>query len=150
MKKLVFTMLLAVLGACCATPRPENAEFRELLKEHALVVYKDGKTIFYDESGIRPVLLHLKQGSFKDAFVADRIIGKASALLLVYGGVQEVYTPIVSKPAVAVFRQYGVKYEADEVIENVLNRRKDGLCPMERKVVHVDSPAEAYRIFSTD
>lgn len=149
MKKFLFLVCLTLLSSCrSAVVRPDNSVFRESLKEHALAVYKDGRTTFYNAGGIQPLLLHLKNGTFKGAFVADRIIGKASALLLVYGGAEEVYTPLISKPAVEVFKAHNVKYSADKQIDNVLNRRKDGLCPMEQKVKDVSDPARAYEIFS--
>ena len=130
--------------------RPDTDFLRNQLKEHTLIVYKDGKTTFYDERGLDPLLIRLNDGTFKDAFVADRIVGKASALLHVYGQVKEVYTPVISKPAIKIYEKYGIKYSADQVLDNILNRTKTGLCPMDLKVQDTDDPAEAYRIFSEE
>lgn len=148
MKKLLACLFAAFLFSCAASTRPDTDFLRERLKEHTLIVCKDGKTAFYDERGLQPLLVRLNDGAFKDAFVADRIVGKASALLHVYGGVKEVYTPVIAKPAIAVYEKHGVKYSADKVVENIRNKTNTGLCPMEMKVRNIDDPAEAYRVFS--
>ena len=91
---------------------------------------------------------YLKENDFENAYVADKRIGKASALLLVYGKVRQVYTPVISKPAVKVFEDNNVKYRADEIVENIKNQSGTDLCPMEKKVMNIDSPQEAYELFS--
>ena len=58
-----------------------------------------------------------------------------------------VYTPLISKPAVEVFKKHSVKYSADRVVDNIKNRKGDDLCPMEKKVSSIDSPDEAYKLF---
>ena len=143
MIKKVITLFVLFLCGCATDYMP----YKELLKEHTLVMEKDGVITTFDQRGIQPLLKQLEQGTFENAFVADRIIGKAAALLYVYGKVQKVYTPIISKPAIQVFEEYGVDYTADQVIENIKNRKNDGLCPMEMKVLFVSEPAEAYQIF---
>ena len=148
MKKYLICLITFFLVSCASCPRPETAVLRNQLKEHTLIVYKDGKTTFYDERGLQPLLIRLNDDTFKNAFVADRIVGKASALLHVYGGVKEVYTPVIAKQAAAVYEKHGIKYSADKVVENIRNRTNTGLCPMEMKVQNIDDPAEAYRIFS--
>lgn len=143
MKKIITFILLFLCG--CAT---DYRSYRDLLKEHTLVMEKDGVVSTFDQRGIKPLLKQLKQGNFENAFLADRIIGKAAALLYVYGKVKKVYTPTISKPAIQVFEEYGIDYTADQVIENIKNREKTGLCPMETKVLFTSDPVEAYKIFS--
>lgn len=148
MKTFFISLLTVVLTACAACPRPETSVLREQLKEHTLVVYKDGKPTFYDERGIQPLLIQIKQGTLKDAFVADRVVGKAAALLHVYAQVKEVYTPVLSKQAIPVYEKHNIPYTADKIIDNIRNRTNTDLCPMEKKVQNVNDPAEAYRLFS--
>ena len=148
MKKYLICLTTVFLVSCVSCPRPDTDMLRDQLKEYTLIVYKDDKINFYNERGLRPLLIRLNDGTFRDAFIADRIVGKASALLHVFGRVKEVYTPVISKPAVAVYEKYGIKYHADKVIDNIRNRTNTGLCPMEMKVQNIDDPAEAYRLFS--
>lgn len=126
----------------------QNKEIaKQQLNTHSLVVVKDGRTSVYDGRGIKPVVDYLEKDNFDGAFVADKVIGKASALLLVYGKVQEVYTPAISKPAVKVFEDNNVKYSADKIVDNIINRTGTDLCPMEKKVQNIDNPKKAYKLF---
>lgn len=77
---------------------------REQLSEHSLVVIKEGKTEVYDGRGIKPLVDYVRNKDFERAYAGDKVIGKAAALLFVYGGAKYVYTPLISKPAVEVFK----------------------------------------------
>ncbi|MCQ2965432.1 MAG: DUF1893 domain-containing protein [Alphaproteobacteria bacterium] len=144
MKKIITIFFLFFCG--CTT---DYSQYRDLLKEHTLVMEKDGVVTTFDQRGINPLLKQLEQGTFEGAFLADRIVGKAAALLYVYGKVKKVYTLTISKPAIQVFEEYGIKYTADQVIENIRNREKTGLCPMETKVLFISDPTEAYKVLSS-
>lgn len=132
----------------CNAEITDKVTAKRLLETHSLVVVKDGKTSVYDGRGIKPVVDYLSKDNFKGAFVADKVIGKASALLLVYGKVQEVYTPTISKPAAKVFEDNNIKYSADKIVDNIINRTGTDLCPMEKKVQNIDNPKKAYKLFS--
>ena len=112
-----------------------------------MLVYKDGQISYQDEHGIKPLLIQIKKKGLKDAIVVDKLVGKAAALLMVYGGVKQVHTNIIAKDAMIVFEKYNIKYSANEIVEYIQNRTKDGLCPMEEKVKNIDKPKKAYKIF---
>ena len=69
---------------------------------------------------------------------------------MVYGKVKQVHTDIIAKDAITVFEKYKVKYSYNKVVDYILNVKKDGLCPMEQKVKDIDSPKEAYKIFTEE
>ena len=112
------------------------------------LVYKDGNITFQDEHGIQPLLIQIKKKGLKNAIAVDKVIGKAAALLMVYGKVKQVHTNIIAKDAIPVFEKYKVEYSYNEVVDYIQNNKKDGLCPMEQKVLNVDSPKKAYKIFA--
>lgn len=121
---------------------------RELLTKggYTCVAVKNGASCFSTERGVQPLLhwLELPEEPLREAAVADKVIGKAAALLMVYAGVKEVYTAVISEPAAAVFRSCGVPYKAGKCVPRIINRQGDGLCPMESRVMDTDSPEEAY------
>ena len=99
------------------------------------------------ERGVKP-LLHLlteKKGFLKGASVADKVIGKAAALLMVLGEIKEVHTLIISEPAIKVFEKYNISCFYDKKVDRIINRTGDGLCPMETLCLDVDNPAEAFQ-----
>ena len=80
------------------------------------------------------------------AVIADRVIGKGAALLLVKGGVSEVFAYVMSKPALDILNRTGIKVNYAELQSNIVNRTGDGICPVEALTMHTDSPDEAYSL----
>lgn len=118
---------------------------KETLKENDYsIIASNGYHSF--DSGIKPVIVPMCEdiSFFKGLSVADKLIGKASAMLLCLSGVKEVYTPVLSKSGKEIFEKYGVSYEYDELAEYIINRKGDGMCPMELTVKDIDDPKEAF------
>lgn len=98
------------------------------------------------ERGVKP-LMHLlkeKKGFLKGASVADKVIGKAAALLMVLGEIKEVHTLIISEPAIKVFEKHNIPCFYDKKVTRIVNRTGDGLCPMETLCLDVENPQEAF------
>lgn len=112
-----------------------------------LVVISSDKGVFTSsDRGVKP-LLHLLENEkdfLKGASVADKVIGKAAALLMVLGGVKEVHTNIISEPAMEVFEKHKITFFFDKKVERIINRKGDGLCPMETLCIDVEEPSEAF------
>ena len=83
------------------------------------------------------------------ASLADRVAGKAVALLCVYAKIKEVYAEILSKKAKAVFEENGISCEWKELVNNILDLSKSGVCPFEKAAIGILDPKDAYRTFKT-
>lgn len=81
----------------------------------------------------------------RGASVADRVIGRGAALMLVRGGVAEVYARLISLGAAEVLHRAGVRLTSDCEVPYIRNRQGDGMCPVERLTADTDSPEEACR-----
>lgn len=79
---------------------------------------------------------------------ADRIVGKAAALLFVLAKVKEVYSEVMSKSAAAVFDKHGISYSCGVLTDRIINRKGDDICPMEKLTMNIDDPALAYSAIS--
>ncbi len=148
-RNIVFGALtFALIFNCAYAKKLSSTEkiLKEQLQNHSLVVIKDNKMICLDGKGISPILRYLENDNFENAAVGDKKIGRASALLLVHGKVKQVYTPVISKPAIEVLKAFHVDYTAEKVVDNILNQTQTDLCPMEKKVKDVNSPDEAYEL----
>lgn len=77
--------------------------------------------------------------------VADKIVGKAIALLCVYAKVEAVYAKILSKEAEKVFEKYKIYHEWDVMVENILNVSKVEKCPFEKLAAEISDPKDAYK-----
>lgn len=119
---------------------------KQLLDEGAaLAIVNGGGEFTYNERGIK-TLLSLQSGSLTGAFVADKVVGKAAAMMLVRGGAIEVYAEIISQPALEVLKAHRVICLYGEIVPNIINRDKTGICPMEQAVLDENDIAKAYKI----
>lgn len=80
----------------------------------------------------------------RGASVADRIIGRGAALLLVKGGAAEVYAQVISSGAIEVLIQAGIEVEYGQLVANIINRTGTDICPVEKLTADTSSPDEAY------
>lgn len=119
-----------------------------LLKEnHTIVIYKNDASVYTsNDRGVAPLMKLLKENKaqLKDAMIADKVVGKAAALLMAYGKVKEVYTPTISTPALQVFKNHNIEIHYDKEVGRIINRKGDGLCPMETLCLNIENPEDAF------
>lgn len=118
-----------------------------LNENHTIVIYKNDASVHTsNDRGVAPLMKLLKEDNtqLQDAMIADKVIGKAAALLMVYAKVKEVYTPTISTPALQVFKNNNIEIHYDKEVERIVNRKGDGLCPMETLCMYIENPEEAY------
>lgn len=89
-------------------------------------------------------LLSLEPAFLQGAQIADKVIGKAAAALMVLGGVQEIYTDIISEPALTLLRNAGIKIEYMQVVPRIRNRANTGWCPMETICYEVETAEDMF------
>lgn len=108
----------------------------------------DGRLAVFAHSGVADLFaLVTDDPSFLDgASVADRVIGRGAALLLVLGGVAKVYAKVISSGALEVLRRAGVEVAYGESVPCIINRAGTGVCPVEQLTAATSSPDEAYRL----
>ena len=123
----------------------------ELYEEKlTLVIVKNGCVLFQTDSHrISGFLDAIEKcgSSLEGASVADRVIGKAVALLCVFAKVKEVYASVLSRKAQAIFKDNKIGCQWKELVENVLDANKTGMCPFEKAAADISKPEEAYRAF---
>ena len=93
--------------------------------------------------GILPLLELWEETKLKDASVADRIIGKAAALLLILGGAKAAYGEVMSENAYRLLTEAGLEVQYGSLVPYIVNRKEDGMCPMEQAVAGLSDPKEA-------
>lgn len=98
-----------------------------------LIIKNRGRTASFFDRGIKN-LWQAAAGEDKilqGADVEDSIVGKAAALLMICGGVKSVKAGVLSEGGKAELEKYGVPYAYDALVPNIINRKGDGICPME-------------------
>lgn len=123
----------------------------ELYEENlTLAIVKNGEVLYETKSNRISGFLNAIENlgsKLEGASLADRVAGKAIALLCVYVKIKEVYATVLSRKAQAVLKQYKINCHWQELVENVLDQNKIGICPFEKAAANISSPQEAYKAF---
>jgi len=123
------------------------AKNRLIQKDLSLVIVKDAKVLFETDShGIGDLLKAINQiqNQMKGSSVADRIVGRAAALLFVFSGVTSVFAVTASDGGIEVLKKNSVFCEYESRVTNVLNLKRTDVCPFEKLVAKLSSPEKAY------
>lgn len=101
----------------------------------SLVVLKNNKIQTYHNDGIKDLIMLLSEDkeALTNTIIADKIIGKVAASIMIKAGVKEIYTEMISEFAVEILEEHNIKFEYNKKIPFIENRTKTGMCPMESK-----------------
>ena len=116
-------------------------------KDLALVIAKKGAVVFETSShGIGGLLKAIEEldKKMKDSSVADRIVGKAAALLCVYAGVVAVFAVTASEKGIRALRDNNIICRFGNEVPHILNYKRNDICPFEKLVINISDSKEAY------
>lgn len=113
----------------------------------SLVVVRGSQTWQYFGRGIKPLyeLLTIEGPKLKGGALADKVMGKAAALLTLHAGLASSYAKVMSRPAYNLLLANNINVTCDILVEHILNREQTGFCPMETLTANITDPDEAYR-----
>lgn len=117
---------------------------------YSCVIRKGDDTRTYHQRGVADLwqLCHDEEHFLQGAHIADKVIGKGAAALMIYGGAREVYADVISRPALALLQEHGFEVSYREVTDRIVNRRGDGLCPVETLCVDLTTIDEMVETIS--
>jgi hypothetical protein len=130
----------------------EIAEERLKQKNLALVIVKGGNVVFKTSShGLGGLLKAIEalDKEMRDSSVADKIVGRAAALLCVYARVFAVFAVTASERAIQVLKVNNVLCKFEDRVPYILNLEKTDICPFEKLVINLSNPKEAYERLKT-
>jgi hypothetical protein len=116
-------------------------------KNLALVIAKRGEVVFETSShGIGGLLKAIEEldKEMNGSSVADRIVGKAAALLCVYAGVVAVFAVTASEKGIRALRDNNVLCRFGSKFPHILNYKRNDICPFEKLVINISNSKEAY------
>ena len=124
-----------------------DMEAVNMIKEgKASCVVIKGKTIIHtaDGRGVSPLmqLYREKPEKLENAYVVDKIIGKAAAMILVLCGTKKVYGEIMSAAGLAFLQEHEIETGYGRCVDALSAREGSGICPIEKSVLSVDDPIE--------
>ena len=124
----------------------ELAKARFCADSLAFVIVKDGAVL---RTGTREGIGELIEAvdalgdAARGASLADKIVGKAVAMVARAAQIRAVYSPLASQAARDALAIEHIPLEYDRLVPLILNKRNDGPCPMERLTQPIHDPAQA-------
>ena len=123
---------------------------KEILKYNKYsCVISDGNEMVYTsvERGVKPLLEYyhhqFSQSCDHSLYVADKVIGKGAAFILVLLSIKGLYTPVISQSALELLQKYGIEVQCDRIAPFIKNRTGEGRCPIESAVIDEEDPVMA-------
>lgn len=96
------------------------------------------------ERGVKPLLDFLdSKTNFKGFSAADKTIGAGAAHLYLLLGVKTVWAKVISQSALDILKSANIKAEYETLVPYIINRRGDGMCPIEKAVKDITNSDEA-------
>ena len=119
-----------------------------LLSDDTLQVYKDNKLLFSsNKDRLLPLLEYIDRfvPHHRQVVIFDEVMGNAAALLSIFAGCQEVYSPLGSQIATKTLEKYGIKYYITEIVPYIQQPNGKDMCPMEKLSLD-KGPEEFYKV----
>lgn len=99
---------------------------------HSLVV-SNGRVETFDRPGVIDLyeLLIDEPAFLEGAEVADKVVGKGAAALMILGKIRALQANVISEPALNLLSQSAIQVSYKSLVHNIINRAGDGICPVE-------------------
>ena len=116
-----------------------------LFAEKCSCVVRNGDEVrIFRERGVKDLyrLLREEPQLLDGAFVADKVVGKGAAALMILGGVDELFADVVSRAALDLLAAAGKAVAYTVAVPHIINRADDGICPVERLCAEAQTAGE--------
>lgn len=147
----ILVMTAMVLSGCVLTdgmavsPALQERMKASLDAGKAAVIARDGKIVAELEGrGVKPLLdaLAADPKAFEGVVAMDKVIGRAAAAIYIVGKADTVIAPVMSVGAKELLERHGVKAVTENPVPYIINRRRDGMCPMDKATMDLENPEE--------
>lgn len=115
----------------------------------SLVVKNHGIVTTYSKPGVRDLehLLDHDPEMLQGATIADKVIGKAAAAMVVVGGVKELYAEAMSKKAIPFLEEAGIAYTYGTLVDTI--KEEGDRCQLEKITAPATTPEETVALLRT-
>lgn len=113
---------------------------------YSCVISNNGDIRTFTQHGITDLydLLNNDLEFLNGACIADKVIGKGAAALIILGGVSEIYADIISASALGLLLKHNIKVEYVKNVAFIENRNQTDWCPIERMCYDEETPETIY------
>ncbi len=111
-------------------------------EKQAIVIVKEGRVIFSSNGkGIKPIYTALNdlKDELSGSSIADKVVGKAAAMIYECAGIKELSTKLISESAISVLENTSIIYNYEKSVPYIKNRDQSGMCPIETLSLKVNN-----------
>ena len=123
-----------------------NAGLKTLLEKSgcSCVIANGGAVRQFHQRGVADLLrlLHEEPEFLRGAEIADKVVGKGAAALMISGGIKEIYAAVLSQKAADLLSRYGIPCSYGKLTDGIINRQGTGPCPVESLCSDCDTAEE--------
>ena len=111
---------------------------------YSCTIANKGEIRTFTQRGVADIydLLTQEPEFLKGASIADKVVGKGAAALMILGGIKELYTDIISTKALELLQKSDITVSFTEKVPFIRNRNHTGGCPVETMCSEVESAEE--------
>ncbi len=126
----------------------ENLEIAKttlLENDYSIVLVKENEIVNTSrKNGLLPILdlYNNDKSILESAIVADKVIGKAAALILKEANIKELYAKLISENAIELLDKTNIKYKYNKKVREIRNRDNTDICPMEELALESNNADE--------
>lgn len=126
----------------------ENLEIAKttlLENDYSIVLVKENKIVNTSrKNGLLPILdlYNNDKSILESAIVADKVIGKAAALILKEANIKELYAELISENAIELLDKTNIKYKYNKKVREIRNRDNTSICPIEELALESNNADE--------
>jgi len=113
-----------------------------------LVIVKNGAVLYQSAaSGMKGLLQAIEEynGDLAGTAVADKIVGRAAAMLCVYSRVKSVFAITMTEGALRLLTNNQVANKFERYVHKLMNSQGTDICPFEKAIRDLDDPKEAFK-----
>ncbi|MGM9859330.1 MAG: DUF1893 domain-containing protein [Muribaculaceae bacterium] len=99
----------------------------------SLVVGKGDDISTYNGRGVSDLyrILTTEPSALQGACIADKVVGKGAAALMILGGISALWADVISQAAVDLLAGSGIDVQYGRKVPHIINRQGTGMCPVE-------------------
>lgn len=148
---LLLGVMLATLlfHGCAASPEAQLETARQLIESNqaeCVLITADGRLVTGERGhGVSPLLTlyETRPDDMAGATVVDKVVGRAAAAIAISGKARHVHGEVMSEDAVKFLHAHDITTSGTLLVPRILNRKRNGLCPLEQSVAGIDNPGKA-------
>ena len=117
----------------------ENSDASIVLVKGESIIQKKGR-------GISCLMQMIQEHTDLSGYsCADKVVGKAAAMLMDYASISDIYAEVISETAIDYLNEEKIRYAYGTAVKTIMNDAKTDMCPMEKTVVDIHDPALALK-----